>query len=376
MLLGGIVFVAGSGLVLLELLNEPRVIHDAQMLEEGSVTCLAVTPDRVEPANEGKLVHTTGQVTGDETLRDDQLGVSVSGLKLMRTVHIYQWVERRQAHLSGKAKGRTTTYTFRHEKRWMTRPVDAGKFHADSKTGQRPGNVGALPLPQHSWYAKEVRLGGFKLATRQVDKMSPEKLSVTQAMLAGLPAQWKGRLTLGRNGTLSLPVQPGAKAKDPQIGDVRITFWVVKPQTVSLLARQVGDTFEPWSLREGSNPIDELRPGSVSQDEMFQKMETSSPSPSWSLRVAGTCAVGFGLVLMAQALAGLRGYRPVIGGRSLLLSLLALLLAPALVLLIHGVRYYFVAPASSVLPLAIGVPGCLLILGAGMLVLREPRQAE
>jgi hypothetical protein len=372
-MLGGMFFLGGMGIVLLELFHEPRVVHDAQTLEAGAETCVICPTDQVEPINEGKLVYTTGQVTGDETLRDDQLGISAPGLKLTRTVQIYQWVERRASHLSGTPKRRTITHTYHHQKRWGAQPVDSAKFHPDSTTGKRPSNVGTLPLPHQTWYAKEVRLGGFALVRRQVDRLSQERLPLTKAIFAGLPAAWKNRLTLASNGTLYLPVKPGG-AKDPQIGDVRITFEVMKPQTVSLMARQVGDSFEPWHLRESSNPIDELRQGSVSKEEMFNAMESHNPEPSWGPRLFGLILATIGLMLMVQPLAALRGSRPIVSGRSLLLSLLALLLAPALVVLIHGVRWYFVAPASSVLPLAIGLPACLLILGAGFLVLRGPRQ--
>ncbi len=373
-MLGGMFFLGGMGIVLLELLHEPRVVHDAQTLEEGSATCVSCSPDRVEPANEGKLVYTTGQATADETLGDEQLGISAPGLKLTRSVQIYQWVEGRISHRSGPPKRRTTTYTYRHDKRWVAQPVDSGKFYADSKTGQRPSNTGTLPLTGQAWYAKEVRLGAFKLAQRQVDRLSQEKLPVTNAMLAGLPAPWKSRLTLGPKGTFYLAVKPGGNLKDPQIGDVRITFSMAKPQTVSLVARQAGDSFEPWHRREGSNPIDELRPGSVSKEEMFNELEKHNPTPSWGLRLVGLIMATIGLVLLVQPLAALRGSRPIFSGRSLSLSLLALLLAPALVVLIHGVRWYFVVPASSVLPLAVGLPACLLILGTGYLVLRQPRQ--
>jgi hypothetical protein len=369
-LLGGGAFVGAMALVLLELLTEPRVVHDAQTLAEGVDTCVTIVPDRVDPANDGKLVSTTGQVTTDELLRDDLLGVSATALKLTRTVQIYQWVERRDAQRSGKPGRRTTTYTYHHTRRWAAQPVDAGKFHPDSATGQRPSNVGSLPLPSRTWYAKEIRLGGFKLAPRQVDRLSHEKLSVTRTMFASLPPEWKGRLRRS-SGTLFMPLQPGGKAKGPQIGDVRITFQVVKPQTVSLIARQVGDTFEPWRLREGSNPIDEVRQGSVSQDAMFGDLKVRSPRPSWGLRLVGLCGAAFGLVLLVQPLAALRGYRPFVGGQSLVLSLLALLLAPSLVVLVHGGRWFFVERAASVLPLAVGVPACLLILGAGILVLRR-----
>ena len=204
------VFVGAMGLVLVELLNEPRAVHDSRTLEEGAEACVDGTPDRVDPFNEGKLVHMTGQATADETLRDDQLGVSAPALKLTRTVQIYQWVERRVTHRTGTTGRKTITYTYHHEKRWSAQPIDGGKFHLDSTTGQRPSNAGALPLTQQSWYAKEVRLGSFQLARRQVDKLGPETLPLTKAMFAGLPGEWKGRLTRAAKTLFTCPCSPAA----------------------------------------------------------------------------------------------------------------------------------------------------------------------
>jgi hypothetical protein len=365
------------GMVLLELFNEPRILHDKQTLEEGAETCIAINPDRIDPANERKLVYSTGQAMADDKLRDDQLGISADGLKLTRTVRIYQWTERRIAHRTPAGKrGHQTTYTYEHKQRWVDKPVDSGKFHSDSKTGQRPSNSGSLPVGQRSWHAKKVRLGTFKLSQGQVDKLKSDSLPITNAMFADLPKEWRDRLTLDPKGSLYLPAQPGGKAKEPHIGDVRITFSVAKPQAVTVMTRQVGDSFEPWQSSHGGNAIDELRHGTVSQDELFHVMETRNPTPSWGLRIFSTCMAALGLALAVQPLAASRGRRPIVSGLSLLLTLLALMLAPALVVLIHGVRWYFVAPAFSTLPLVIGGTTCLILLGAGCLALRGPRQVQ
>jgi len=308
---GAALLLGGAALVLVDTLASPRVVHDRQSLEEGSGTCVAVSPDQIDPANEGKLVFTTGPVTGEETLRDGLLGVAAPAVKLIRRVEIYQWVEQRRTHRTGTPGHRTTTYAYLRMRHWVSQPVDSRGFHIKSTTKQRPTNVGSLPLPQESWYAKQVRLGSFNLARRQIDKLGLTKLPVTAGMVAGLPPEWKGRLHLGPDGILYLPATPGHEAKNPVIGDVRITYELAKPQTVSVLARQAGDSFEPWLASNGDTPLDDFRLGSVTKETMFTELKKENPPRSWTLPLLGAAAAAVGLCLIVGGVAMFRRCRPV-----------------------------------------------------------------
>src|ERR1700678_565941 len=77
--------------------NEGRAVHRARTLAEGKAAGVDVSPDKVDEANEGKLVHVSGEATPAEppleTLTDPVFGVSAKALELKRTVEIYQWTE-------------------------------------------------------------------------------------------------------------------------------------------------------------------------------------------------------------------------------------------------------------------------------------------
>src|SRR5262245_35985022 len=149
--------------------NEYQSVKRIRALEEGAGVCASVAPDKVEDANEGKLVHTTGQATTAETLKDDQFGVSANALKLKRTAEIYQWVERTETKKEKQAGGkeRTVTYYY-HDKKWLTKPESSANFNRDDATGELYENVGTLPYPEGKVYAKEPKLGAFKLTIPQV----------------------------------------------------------------------------------------------------------------------------------------------------------------------------------------------------------------
>jgi hypothetical protein len=358
------------GAFVVELINENRFIHESRTLDEGAGSCTAIAPDKVDADNEGKLVYLSGPVTTGETLKDDQLNVTAAALKLTRKVEIYQWVERSESHRTG-GRHSTTYYTYHHSQQWVTSPVNSRRFHPDNNTHQRPTNVGKLPLGQRNWYATEARLGAFKLARRQVDKLGQNPLPMAPEMFADVPAQWRDKLTRTPDGILYLPINPGGKPDTPQIGDVRISFAVTEPQTVSLTAAQTGDSFQPWHSSKGGNDIDVLRPGSVSQEEMFKDLESENTGTTWVMRIAGLFCATFGLILLVQPLVALRGDMPVFSGRGCVLTILAALLAPSLLFVAIGLSWAFVRPMNAILPLGAGLAGCVIVLGASIQLLRS-----
>src|SRR6187399_8780 len=74
--------------------NEGRAVRTAKSLAEGANAVVSVGADRVDPGNEGKLVHTSGAVATDGPVVDEDLGVEAQAVKLIRTVEIYQWKEK------------------------------------------------------------------------------------------------------------------------------------------------------------------------------------------------------------------------------------------------------------------------------------------
>ena len=73
--------------------NEGRAVKRYKTLKEGAGAVVAVSADKVDSANEGKLVHLSGEATTSETLQDEKYGISANALRLRRSVEMYQWKE-------------------------------------------------------------------------------------------------------------------------------------------------------------------------------------------------------------------------------------------------------------------------------------------
>src|SRR5436190_4502851 len=100
--------------------GEGRSVKTAKGLAAGEKVTVDVVSDKVDVANEGKLVHTSGRAEGKDEVKDEIFGVTAPGLvKLQRLVENYQWVEKKNetTHKNvGGSEDKKETYT--HEQRW------------------------------------------------------------------------------------------------------------------------------------------------------------------------------------------------------------------------------------------------------------------
>jgi hypothetical protein len=109
----GLVMVIASIVVLFW--NEGRAIQTARSLAEGAGLVVDVDSARVDPGNEGKLVHISGDLTAPGRLSDAEFGGTAKGLRLVRAVEMDQWKEETKTETHQKLGGGEediTTYTY------------------------------------------------------------------------------------------------------------------------------------------------------------------------------------------------------------------------------------------------------------------------
>jgi hypothetical protein len=104
----------------------------------------------------------------------------------------------------------------------------------------------------------------------------------------------------------------GQNPASPAIGDTRIAFKVVRPATVSIVARQVENTFEAYQAKAGGNIL-LLTYGTVSPDAMFKTAEKSNKTLTWVFRAAGFLLMFIGLYLIFNPLAVVADVLPILG---------------------------------------------------------------
>ncbi len=261
--------------------NEQRAVAVHRAFDEGAASVVHVMSDKVDAANEGKVVHLTGTVTTDETLRDELFGVSAKALRLERHVEMYQWDEANRV-VDGKTE-------FTYTKRWSPTVIDAGKFHepADHK------NPSLFPYEERFVTAQAARVGAFSLPKEGLEKLNAfEPLVPTAEMLAGAPADARAKLKIAP-GALFMGASPDA----PQVGDLRITFQIVKPAQASVVGMQAAQAVTPAVLSTDRTLL-LVAPGEVDEKTMFGKAP-AEPSPLFLyFRIGGAVAMAIGLFIL------------------------------------------------------------------------------
>ena len=325
--------------------NEGRAVKTYQALKEGGRKVIEVAVERVEPANEGKLVHVTGRAITEATLTDPQFQVSAKALKMSRVVEMFQWKEDASSKTEKKlGGGADTTTTYSYSKQWSGTTIDSAHF----KQPAEHQNPGVFPCQSDAWLADPVSLGGFKLNRSQVGRCGTA-VALVLAPATPVPTQLSGPVKVEASGFFL-----GKDSAAPQVGDVRVTFKVTNPADVSIVARQVGDSFAPYATKNGRT-IDLLENGTFSAAEMFKTAQESNHVLTIILRVVGFFLMFFGLCLVLKPLSVLADVLPILGDMvSIGTGFIAFLVSLVLSLVTIAIAWILYRPLLAIGLLAIG----------------------
>lgn len=346
--IGGVMFLVAFPLLFA---NEGCAVKTAKSLEEGAAAVVSVKSNaKVDPQYEGKLVHMTGNAVAQAPLKDPALGVQASAIKLSRNVEMYQWVETKKTKTKKKAGGKKvkkTTYSYKKD--W------ADSFHDSSHFKKKKGhtNPGDMPYKKDEWHSKSVKFGAFDLPETLVSKIHKyEDFPVNKEMLAALPADLKHNAKISGNS-----IYVGHDPKNPIIGDLRITYKVVKSdQPVSIVAQQMGSSFTKYQTEAG-NAIALLDTGKVTADKMFADAQAANTMMTWIVRIAGMAMMFFGIMMVFKPLVVVADVVPLVGDMlELGIGLFAGLAAFGLSFLTISIAWIFYRPL-------IGIPLLLLAIG-------------
>lgn len=318
-LVGLIMFVAALPLLFW---NEGRSVQEYKTLKEGGGAVVSVESDRVDPAKAGLLIHVTGKADSEASLKDPVFGVSANALKLKRSVEMYQWHEKSQSKTEKELGGGTktvTTYTYNQE--WSDKLIRSSDFkHQNGHQNPR-----SLPYDSIQMVADKVTLGAFTLSPSLVGMINNyESLPVSDD--TPLPANLVNKAKLDDGGFYF-----GNDPVKPQVGNVRIKFFVAKPTEVSIVAKQIETTFEPYFAKTGGS-IELLQTGIVSAEGMIHKAQEDNVLLTWILRLAGFILLLIGINLVLRPLTVFADALPMFGnivgaGTGFISFLLAALIA-------------------------------------------------
>ncbi len=255
--------------------NEGRAVKTAIALEEGSENVISIKADKILPENNKKLVHVSGLATTNDTVYDNDFKIKANALKIIRTVEHYQWKETSKSTTKKNIGGSTDTKTtYDYTKGWEASLIESSKF----KLPQEHENVNSYSYTNETITAKNITLGAFTMPENLVNDISnSEKLS--------LPTLDSAQLKTAIINSNYIYV--GSKnISSPQIGDVRISYAVIYPKQISIVATQIDNTFEEY-VASNDKIVELLQEGTVSAEKMFRNAISGNKTKTWLFRFLG-----------------------------------------------------------------------------------------
>ena len=338
--------------------NEGRAVRTARSLTEGLGAVVSVPADSVQPANEGKLVHVSGAMKTDAPVVDDELGVEAPAVTLLRTVETYQWKESERSEKRKKlGGGEETVTTYSYALAWAEGRIDSSGF----KEPEGHENPAAAPYESRSFVADPVRVGAFLMSKEQLGLLGGAVDLPLDAAAAGkLPPEARAKLRV-EGGRLVSSVDPAA----PKLGDVRVSFQVIQPATVSLVGVQAAGTFAPYQAAAGDSIL-LVETGSRTAAQMFKTAQDRNATLTWILRGVFFLMMSLGLFLVFRPVAVLADVIPFLG--TLLgagIGLFAFLGAAILSFVTIAVAWVAVRPVLGISLLVVAGVALFLLVKAG-----------
>lgn len=358
---GFIMFIAGTCLLWW---NEGNFVKTQKMLEEAQGAAVHVeSVAKVDPANEGQLIHACDKAITTDSLVDDKFGVSATAIKIARKVEYYQWVEHTKTEKRDKVGGgEETITTYTYSKEWVSTPTNSSSFEDPEYRGIK--NDVLWEVEEGTKYAENVSFGAYKLSEGLIHGIGGET-----ALAVNAPEEYlkyldkelsKGERNLNEDAegynmvhVSNNVVYLGQTANGNQIGDVRITFtYVPNNQAVSVIAKVQGDTFTKYVAKNGKK-FDRIEMGTKSMDEMFQSANDENSMMTWILRIVGILIVIGGLKTMFEFLSTLLKVLPFLANiMSFGVGLICSIVGFAWSLVIIALAWLFYRPLIGIVILA------------------------
>jgi hypothetical protein len=277
--------------------NEGRAIKTARGLDEGAGIVRTVSAERVDPANNGKLVYVTGMLSIGGPVVDSDFGIRTSAVRLSRHVEMYLWKEETQTESRTKVGGseeRTTTY--KYVRAWSDKPIDSSKFK-DPRGHTNP----FMTYQGRDTISPGTRLGAFAVPDDMLHGFGDAKpLPATDAQANALQIR-VNKPVAALDGVLYV----GRDPSQPTVGDMKILFSQVAPQTASIVAAQTGSGFGPFRTHEGTT-VQLIGTGAVPAATLFKAAQDENATLTWIVRAVGVVLMfmGFGMILRPLGVLG------------------------------------------------------------------------
>lgn len=339
----GILLFLGSFIVLW--MNEGHNVAQLGKANYMNKNAIEISAEKIDRANDNKLVQVSGNATTNETLTDKIITVP-NAFALSRKVEMYQWKENVKTEKKDNMGGSTTeTKTYTYEKVWSQDEINSENFKKSSYSNPK------FTLKSENVYARTGKLGGFNLTSKQTESMHGFEV------YGNLPQ--KSEYKIYEN-----TYYKGYNPENPQIGDVRISYEVIPSGTpISIIGKQKpDDTLTYMTVKDSAVYLQQ--DGIKDKAEMLYSFKQGNKILTIVLRVVGWLMMFFGLNAIINPLVVIFKVVPFVekiagaitGGVLFLVSL-------ALSLLTIAIAWFVYRPLLSI--------GLLAVIGGIVFVLKN-----
>lgn len=276
--------------------NEKNYVEQKAALKEWAKIVQEATIDQINSELEWKEIHVSWETTSNaETLKDSTFWITTDNLKLKRTVEMYQWYEEEHEECHDNywwSEDCTTTYTYDTE--WSDDHISSNDFHQTSNHE----NPSTWEYESNERIKEPITLWAYTLTPIFINQLTDYKTINLSEQDIIIPEKYK--TTSNQNTTSNWTVEDNNNnylygdstgnnttttsnerfhingdqiyiwldPTKPAIWDLRISFSSVKPYTVSIVWKQMGNELTSYKVSNWRN-INLLSQGNVSAEDMF-----------------------------------------------------------------------------------------------------------
>lgn len=265
------IIVCFSFAIVLLLFNEIKHYENNKKSNELKNNTIVLEENKIDINNNNNLVLASGKLDYNNQVQiDNYFEIKVKTPKLLRYIEVYQWDRYKEKDSNGK-----TTYVY--YKKWSSELIDSTNFiEHDNPTIKAHGT--------RFYLADSIKLGEFDLSKSQIKSLPCNKqLKLKKDM--NLPEGYK----IYKN-YITDSIDP----KEPEIGDTRVSFSYNNWKSITILAKQSGNSFKNYYTYD-KDKINILKEGKYTIDDISILYKRESKFTIWSVRFLGVILLIFNI---------------------------------------------------------------------------------
>ena len=302
--------------------NENNYVEQKAALKEWASIVQEATNDQIDSTLEWSEIHVSWETASNaEALKDSTFWITTDNLKLKRTVEMYQWYEDEHEECHDNywwSEDCTTTYSY--DTKWSDNHISSDNFY--SRNGHE--NPSSWEYESNERIKEPITLGAYTLTPVFVNQLTDYKTINLSEQDITIPEKYKSASnpSTTSNGTIENnnnnylygesnntensnerfhingdQIYIWLDPTKPTVWDLKITFSSVKPYTVSIVWKQIGNELTSYKVSNWRN-INLLSQGNVTAEDVFLQAQKENKQITWILRLVWLFLMYCGFAMM------------------------------------------------------------------------------